>query len=501
MYRGSGPPQAAKAHPHPFAPGWAGESDSSWLLFILDKLGRSCFLYRLFDIRKSHALERTVTMQQPHFDTIVVGSGPGGATVARELSALGKKVLILEWGPNPVLQGTFAQYFRHQLIPGKSLLISNGLLGMVRGIITGGSSVFYYGTSFKVPEEMLRPHGIDLGEEIKEVKAELPIAPLKDEMMTPMATRIMESAVDLGYDWKRLDKFMFQDRWKPEDRFGYFGDPNDVKWSARMYVQEAVTNGATLVNNAKVKRVIVRDNTAIGVEYTTPSERRAVAFADRTVLAAGGIGSAVIMRNTGFERAGHDFFFDPLITVCGTVDDITTTNEIPMSAGIHMEDQGYVMTDMSLPNPLHQLFAAQVFRPHRMFNQKRTLRIMIKAKDSLGGRLTDGGGVRKQLSAEDRSKLMDGRQRAKRILEKAGATSIYSTWYLAAHPGGTVKVGELVDSNLKTEYQNLYVCDCSVIPVAWGLPPTLTILCLGKRLAKHLGAHAKIQDSHEARSA
>ena len=62
----------------------------------------------------------------------------------------------------------------------------------------------------------------------------------------------------------------------------------------------------------------------------------------------------------------------------------------------------------------------------------------------------------------------------------------FKTGYLAAHPGGTVKVGELIDSNLKTEYDNLFVCDCSCIPEAWGLPPTATIIGLGKRLAKYL---------------
>ena len=63
---------------------------------------------------------------------------------------------------------------------------------------------------------------------------------------------------------------------------------------------------------------------------------------------------------------------------------------------------------------------------------------------------------------------------------------IFKTIYLAAHPGGTVKVGDIVDSNLKTEYDNLYVCDCSVIPEAWGMQPTNTIIALGKRLSKHL---------------
>jgi choline dehydrogenase-like flavoprotein len=66
------------------------------------------------------------------------------------------------------------------------------------------------------------------------------------------------------------------------------------------------------------------------------------------------------------------------------------------------------------------------------------------------------------------------------------ARHIFRTWYLATHPGGTVKINDLVDSNLKTEYENLYVCDCSVIPFSWGLPPMLTLICLGKRLAKHL---------------
>ena len=66
------------------------------------------------------------------------------------------------------------------------------------------------------------------------------------------------------------------------------------------------------------------------------------------------------------------------------------------------------------------------------------------------------------------------------------AKDICKTRCFAAHPGGTVKVGDVVDSDLQTELQNLYVCDCSVIPEAWGLPPTLTLIGLGKRLAKHL---------------
>ena len=114
--------------------------------------------------------------------------------------------------------------------------------------------------------------------------------------------------------------------------------------------------------------------------------------------------------------------------------------------------------------------------------------IMIKIKDQLGGRITWNGGVRKSLTDADKQKLNKGYERAKKILENAGAKGVFSGWNVAAHPGGTVKVNHMLDSDLKTEKDNLYVCDCSVIPEGWGLPPTLSLLALGKRLAKHITA-------------
>jgi len=116
---------------------------------------------------------------------------------------------------------------------------------------------------------------------------------------------------------------------------------------------------------------------------------------------------------------------------------------------------------------------------------------MVKAKDELGGKLTDKGGLRKILDRNEKQKLRKGYERAKKILERAGAKDIFRTQYLAAHPGGTVKVGHLLDDNLATECDNLYVCDCSVIPEAWGLPPTATIIGLGKRLSKYLSGEIK----------
>jgi len=432
------------------------------------------------------------TVIDSKFDVVVVGSGPGGATTAKELSQRGKKVLVLEWGPNPVLKGSFWQYVMYGAMPGRSLLVTNELLGLVRGIITGGSSVFYYATAFKVPFDMLKSYGVDVTEEEREARAELPIAPLKDQMMTPMAIRMLESAQSLGYNWNRLDKFMFQDRWRKGMAFGFYGDPHDVKWTAAHSIEQALGHGAALVNGAKVTKVILENGVATGVLYRRQGKTQR-AFAERVVISAGGIGSPLILRKSGIEGAGNDFFFDPLITVCGKVADMKATDEIPMSAGVHLEDEGYMMADMALPAPLDALFSLYEGRLSRSFSPRNNLRIMVKAKDSLGGNLTRNGRVRKLLSGDDIQKLDRGYRRAREILANAGAKGIFRTPYLAAHPGGTVKIGEYLDSDLKVKsIDNLYVCDCSVIPDASGLPPALTLICLGKRLAKHLCGAPKL---------
>ncbi len=403
---------------------------------------------------------------QKEYDAIVVGSGPGGATVAKELSQNDKKVLILEWGNNAPIKGSLLQCMSMLSVPGKSLLIANKkMLLLIRGITTGGSSVFFCGTAFDPPFEMLEKYGIDISDEIGELKEELPIRPLSDELVGPMAKRMMDSAQDLGYDWQKINKFIIQDKCKTDCWKCSYGCPDGAKWNARFYVEEAVENGATLVNGAKVTKVLFDGKKATGVEFKKGLGTHKV-HAPKVVIAAGGIGSPEILRKSGMAKAGYDFFFDPLVFAMGSVKDLRQGKELQMAGGMHVKDE-YVMTDLTLP-------------------KAPNLSIMIKVKDELGGRITDRGGVRKDLSKADKQKLDDGFGHAKKILKNAGCKNVIKTFSTAAHPGGTVKIGELVDSNLKTEYDNLYVCDCSVIPEAWGLPPTLTILGLGKRLSKHL---------------
>ena len=94
-------------------------------------------------------------------EVVVVGSGPGGATVARDLTLQGKKVLILEWGadnpPTGTTLGGLKNYVGGWFSMGKGVLVSRELTTMIRAITLGGTSLMYCGTAYDPDPEMWEP--------------------------------------------------------------------------------------------------------------------------------------------------------------------------------------------------------------------------------------------------------------------------------------------------------------------------------------------------------
>ena len=420
----------------------------------------------------------------PHYDAIVVGSGPGGASTARELARRGRQVLILEQGSAAAVVGTVLQMAKMAAIPGRGAFIHRDASLLVQGVTAGGSSTINFATATDPPAALFAAHGIDLAAPLAALRAELPIGPLPDTLVGPMATRIMAGARTLGLEWHKLEKMIRPQVCRSGCWRCAYGCPFGAKWTARDFLDEAGVHGATLLDEATALRAIVEDGQATGVEYARHGVRD-IAMAPLVVFAGGGVGSPRLLHASGLGPRSSAFFSDPVVAVMGTVAGVEGGAEVPMATGIRFDADGISLADLTLPKPMYQGFTAQVGRRDRLFAHASTLSIMVKIRDEIGGSVGPRW-VDKTLQKADRRKLDHGVGIARDVLKACGATHVFKTWHFAAHAGGSVRIGDGVDSNLRTAAAGLYVCDASVIPEAWGLPPTLTLLCLGKRLGEHL---------------
>jgi hypothetical protein len=395
--------------------------------------------------------------QIPHasYDAIVVGSGPGGATVARELVRRGLSVLVLEQGSAAPIAGTLSQMTRIAAVPGKGAFFNLDASLLVQGISAGGSSTINFATAMPPPLPMFAAHGIDLAPALQELRTELPMAPLPDNLVGPMATRIMQGAHTLGLDWRKFDKMIRPQICRSGCWRCAYGCPFGAKWTARDFLDEAITHGARFVDKAKVQHVIVQDQRAVGVEFVR-NEMRQKAMGRIVVLAGGGIGSPRLLHASGLHPNGSAYFSDPVVAVMGSVADVDGGAEVPMAAGMHLEAEGIMLADMTLPKPMYQAFAAQVGRFDRLFAHHQTLSLMVKIRDEISGRIGPRW-VNKSLQPSDRKKLTQGIALARDILAATGAKHIFKSWHFAAHPGGSIRIGAGVDSNLQTPVAKLYV--------------------------------------------
>ena len=186
----------------------------------------------------------------------------------------------------------------------------------------------------------------------------------------------------------------------------------------------------------------------------------------------------LILRTAGLV-AGEHLFVDTFVTVGGVLPDIHFYKEVSMNGLLKMDD-GIILA----PHYSGLLFSKL---KNRRFQEKDILGIMVKIQDESSGRV-DGEGVVKNNTSNDLGLLAEGSALAGAILTEAGVDpqTLVSTPARGAHPGGTAAIGEVVDKDLQTNIEGLYVCDASVFPRSPGAPPVLTILALAKRLAKHI---------------
>ncbi|WP_455385246.1 FAD-dependent oxidoreductase [Acidihalobacter prosperus] len=407
-------------------------------------------------------------------DVVIVGSGPGGAWLARDLARAGARVRVLEKGRDAVPSGRILPMWWRR----ETLRIAPGVT-LLRALRAGGTSTMFFLTAVDPPLELFRRYGLDLERALAEVKAEVPTATLADELVGPFARRLAEVARSRGEPWTALPKMLYQERCT--DGFC----PSEARWSARGLLDEARALGAEVETGAEVARVLRNDARATGVEYRRGGAAQRVT-ADSVILAAGGIATPMILRRSGMPDVGERFICDPLTAVMGSVSGIEGGDELPMAGGLIDAQAGYMLSDMTIPGNFYRLFALQAGRPDRLLAHRRTLTVMVKVRDEPGGRIGDDGRPWRTFGELERGRMAAGVARARALLGEAGAARVFEAPWTAAHPGATVRLGEAVGADLETRWRGLYVCDASVLPGAWGLPPTLTLLVLARQLARNI---------------
>lgn len=426
-------------------------------------------------------------------DAAVIGSGPAGATMARELARAGVRVTLLERGKDYRRRFYYGSHLGALVYADRrSLLFTDEGLNVIRPIMTGGATNMFCGCAAEPPGWLKERYGVDLELEAREIIGELAIRPLPDELLGEGSRRVMEAARELGYDWQPLPKFM-----SPQGRrFDcgakcMLGCRCGAKWTANEYIDEAVANGCRLVTQARVDEVVIEGGRAVGVRGKIagrPFELRAKVV----VVSAGGIGTPLILQQSGISEAGHGMAMDPTVMVYGVWKGRGTAFEPPMSVGYSDLEHGYMLSTLIDPWVLYPIVATLkgLRRAFSWRNYRRTVGVMIKVTDEVSGAVSMGKRLRisKPMTERDKERLDQATGVATRILVKAGcdAGSIFVSPLRGTHPSATVRLGELVDKDLQTSVDGLYVCDASVFPQALGQPTVLTIISFARRLSRRL---------------
>jgi choline dehydrogenase-like flavoprotein len=422
---------------------------------------------------------------------IVVGTGAGGATAARQLATT-FDVTVLEAGSGfKRFQGDLGRVERLRssrllidprmiqlLFPPMHVSMASDHMALMYGIATGGTTTLATGNALRCDEPLLT-RGIDLGPDFDALAAELPISTRHQSRWRPVTRELFSTCQTLGLNPTLTPKLVDYEKCTRCGRC-VLGCPTSAKWDSRKYLRQAVARGARLLTSTTVERVVVdgagNGHRATGV-VVRQQRRRELLPADLVVLAAGGVGTPAILRRSGI-RTDDRLFVDPVLCVAAPAEGSRADEEVPMPFVV--EGDGYIISPY---------FDYLSFFFNRAWRRPRhdIAALMIKLADSEVGSVDRRQRVSKSLSARDKLRLAVATESCVEILARFGARrqSLFLGTLNAGHPGGTVPLSGRERHPFHADHlpENLYVADASLLPQSLGKPPILTIMALARRVA------------------
>ncbi|MCL4562086.1 MAG: GMC family oxidoreductase [Chloroflexi bacterium] len=418
---------------------------------------------------------------------IVVGSGAGGATVAKELQG-NYEVTVLEAGKEfkpftMKLEGLeklrrFGMFFDEReiqfVIPAYKIRKATDDMILVNGIGLGGTTTICTGNALRMDRD-LKTLGINLDAEFAEVYREVPVTTAHQKKWHKVTRRLFAIFQELGLEPQPMPKMGEYERCLHCGRC-QLGCPNGIKWDSRRFLRIAQDKGAQVITGCHVESVVIDGGRATGVRAKNGWNHHFFP-ADLVILAAGGLGTPVILDNSGIPCEPR-LFVDPVLCVAARVPKSMQYKEITMPF-VSIQERLILSPYF---DHLSFLFN-QDWRPHA----GDIVSIMIKlADDGLGS--ISSQRVDKTLTDQDRRRLDEGVGICREILCRLGACdeATFLGSVIAGHPGGMLPLTEKEASSFHSNRlpENLYVADASLLPKSLGIPPILTIIAMAKRISK-----------------
>jgi len=481
-------------------------------------------------------------------DVCIVGSGAGGAVMAKELQEAGLQCIVVEEGG----------YYTHESFTSKPLEMTQLLyreMGMTMalglpaipmplGRCVGGTTVINSGTCFRTPERVidywqmafrlsevtmkaLEPH-------FERVEKMINVMEVPEDILGGNAKAFRRGVESLGLHGRPLKRNI---RGCKGCGICIFGCPSKAKQSMELnYIPRASELGARIFADAKVERILMKGRRAVGVEgeiLDRASRRPRARFrinAKIIVLSAGAIHSpALLIRNricNSSGQVGKNLGIHPAARVVAIFDeDIILWRGVPQ--GFYVDD--YYNDRIMLEGIAVPPFLGAAGLPFTgwkqkdlMFHYKNLGSFGLMVSDTSRGRVFTAGRrepiIYYKLNRDDTIRMARGIKHLCEIFFAAGAKTVIPALHglpalksrdeiknidenkvkathiemMAFHPTGTCRMGAdprsfVVNAFGKAhDIEGLFVADGSVIPSSLGVNPQVTIMTLASRTAFHI---------------
>ncbi|MFJ4006096.1 GMC family oxidoreductase N-terminal domain-containing protein [Streptomyces sp. NPDC090023] len=469
----------------------------------------------------------TRTARTVRCDALVIGSGAGGSTAALELAAAGREVLVLEEGPR-VSQ---ARITRASPPENLRLLYRQGGLVPIHGSPTipfgegrcvGGTTVVNGGLLWRPPDRLLdrwAATGVDgfrthhLLPHLTEVERRLGVIGQEPEGGNRDSVLLARAADRLGWRWAPARRAV---RGCRHANRCVTGCPTGAKQSMLVsYLPAAERLAAVVEPDTRVVR-LEHDGTRVTAVHAVRDGRR-LRYLPRTVfLAAGPVGSALLLRRSGIggRAPGRCLAFHVNFRTVARFDESVRAAEGTIFTAQMQEfaDRGVLVMPANLT--AGSLAAALAAHPagtvDRMLAQMDriavyTTQVSVQGTARLSAVPGLGAVLRHRLTEGDRDLLRSAFRRTAELLLEAGAVELLppapvsltsaaqatdfalrgrpETWDLisvhamASCRMGPAALGGVCDSQGRPHgFTNLRLCDASVLPGPTGISPQETIM-------------------------